>query len=753
MQCASRSCKKDTDLVERVYRVPPMRLITFSMVRNEADVIEAFVRHHTQWVDQMIIVMHRCRDGTEEILRALHKEGLPIEIRYYDAYSQDQHQVMTALLHEHAHVADWFLPLDADEFLLVPEGADPRTLLPDPSSDYVIKIPWRTYLPFQEDSGMLHPFERLQYRRKEECPVYFKVCIPRSLALEVGTTIDMGNHAVRSAAGNEVLFRRADLFLAHMPVRSERQLRTKVLGGWLSNLARSDCKKGEGFQWELLFERCMDPTPFVPGELQQHAYMYAQTTQDGEVELQFDPIVSSIPPLTIPALLADPMAILQEGFAQIEAHRKIRLPEMPVDGSIRSIDHLVSEVSRLVSVAEPDVVFFLISCFLLRPCAPDRRAVLASAYHLSSDLVPMAELLSQRRLPDGWQKPIDDVMDVLRRIDRSALASDALAQYGSEDAVPYLYERFLAVEDPALRNRSGAFYTPAPLAGFLAEGLHALLPDAGCPAGLADPTVRMIDPWAGTQVLLGAMIQKAIECDASPEGLIGRCSAMELLPVAAHIGNLRIAFLLRPQHPCDPCTLVGNSLTDPDALTCLDVGDAPLALCSSPPFNQFSQTTLPHDSPQERIYARYCGGRTGADIPHALRDDYVQSLALAHAALMRAGSGVAALILRSTWLHSEACHDLRRALEEDFEELYILNLHGDAKGRLQAPGGRDENVFDMFYDVGVCILFLVLAPGHPRGMLYADLFGDRSMKYDVLETLPFHALPWKHVVSLDRRPL
>ena len=54
-----------------------MQLTGVTMVRDEADLIEAFVCHNLQVLDRMFVVDHRSRDGTREILRALVAEGFP----------------------------------------------------------------------------------------------------------------------------------------------------------------------------------------------------------------------------------------------------------------------------------------------------------------------------------------------------------------------------------------------------------------------------------------------------------------------------------------------------------------------------------------------------------------------------------------------------------------------------------------------------------------------------------------------------
>ena len=55
-----------------------MRLLGAAHVRNEADIVEAFVRHNLVLLDGIAIVDHASVDATPDILRALKDEGLPI---------------------------------------------------------------------------------------------------------------------------------------------------------------------------------------------------------------------------------------------------------------------------------------------------------------------------------------------------------------------------------------------------------------------------------------------------------------------------------------------------------------------------------------------------------------------------------------------------------------------------------------------------------------------------------------------------
>src|SRR3954470_8878543 len=92
------------------------------MVRNEADVVEAFVRHHASRLDALYVVDHRSEDGTREILAALAGEGLRITVAHDEHVAQRQSAIITALARRaFAEGADAVLPLDADEFVKWPE--------------------------------------------------------------------------------------------------------------------------------------------------------------------------------------------------------------------------------------------------------------------------------------------------------------------------------------------------------------------------------------------------------------------------------------------------------------------------------------------------------------------------------------------------------------------------------------------------------------------------------------------------------
>jgi predicted helicase len=75
-----------------------------------------------------------------------------------------------------------------------------------------------------------------------------------------------------------------------------------------------------------------------------------------------------------------------------------------------------------------------------------------------------------------------------------------------------LVENFLNETDPQLKKSSGIFFTPYPVVSFIVRSIHAILKEKlGKPLGLADETVKILDPAAGTGVFLIAAARLAID--------------------------------------------------------------------------------------------------------------------------------------------------------------------------------------------------------------------------------------------------
>ena len=82
---------------------------------------------------------------------------------------------------------------------------------------------------------------------------------------------------------------------------------------------------------------------------------------------------------------------------------------------------------------------------------------------------------------------------------------------------------------------------------------------------------------------------------------------------------------------------------------------------------------------------------------------------------------------------------------KSFNEIYILNLHGNAKRQEIAPdGGKDENVFDITQGTTISI-FVKAMQQNGCGVYYADVWGNRKSKYALLAESSAEAFEWQEI--------
>jgi hypothetical protein len=305
------------------------------MVRNEADVIEAFVRHHVEALDELIVVDHRSSDGTAELLAALSAEGLPLSVRQEDSLAHRQDVILTALMREAARTrgADWVIPLDADEFLVADEG-DPREALAALAPDRAWAVDLRYYVPCPDDPPEDNVLRRIRHRLAVAGTFWTrKVIVPGALARGGRRSLSQGSHTlVDVGTGRWVPASFTDkLALAHYPVRSERQLAGKVLSGWPAHVARPDRPRSGAFQWKRIFGSTVSGQ-LTAERLQAMAIEYPvrEPNGSGRAELRYDPVQTEVelryrvPPEPAPlAVLAETAVGLAEELrdAQLGAAR------------------------------------------------------------------------------------------------------------------------------------------------------------------------------------------------------------------------------------------------------------------------------------------------------------------------------------------------------------------------------------------------------------------------------------------------
>ncbi|GAA8269726.1 DNA methyltransferase [Helicobacter pylori] len=128
--------------------------------------------------------------------------------------------------------------------------------------------------------------------------------------------------------------------------------------------------------------------------------------------------------------------------------------------------------------------------------------------------------------------------------------------------------------------------------------------------------------------------------------------------------------------------------------------------------------------------------------PKWLLDDYVKFMRFAQNKIESLGHGLFGFISNNGFLDNPTFRGLRRSLLECYDELYILNLHGNARKKEETPQGtQDENVFNIMQ--GVSINLFVKNPQVVRQKIhYYDVYGQRAEKYAFLAQYDINSIEW-----------
>ena len=129
-----------------------------------------------------------------------------------------------------------------------------------------------------------------------------------------------------------------------------------------------------------------------------------------------------------------------------------------------------------------------------------------------------------------------------------------------------------------------------------------------------------------------------------------------------------------------------------------------------------------------------------------LSDDYVKFIRFGQHRIQQTDAGILAFITNHSYLDGPTFRGMRLSLMETFTNIYLLDLHGNAKKKERAPdGGADENVFDI--QQGVSIAIFVKEPGEsgPAKVHHADLYGTREAKYDELSASDVSTTEWSEL--------
>lgn len=314
-----------------------------------------------------------------------------------------------------------------------------------------------------------------------------------------------------------------------------------------------------------------------------------------------------------------------------------------------------------------------------------------------------------------------------------AKASGLRNEEERQEFLRHLYTNFFSVAFKETTDELGIAYTPVPLVSFIVKFVNYLT-QKHFGKSLDDEGVVILEPFAG----MGTFISLAIE-NMDTQKLEEKLQRKEiwaneilLLPYMAMVKNIESTIARKTgKHLPFETALWTDSFSLMEKLYEKQSPKLPMiipekfkellnaqlkakvnVLISNPPWRarrkneNVGRRNVEYVNLRKKIeqtYAHYAK-RLGVSLVNSLYDTYIQALRMASD---RIEEGVIGFVLNNGWLHGLSGRGIRKALSEEFTEVYVYDLKGDAKVGGEEQKRQGENVFGNQSSVGVCLLFLV----------------------------------------------
>ena len=311
---------------------------------------------------------------------------------------------------------------------------------------------------------------------------------------------------------------------------------------------------------------------------------------------------------------------------------------------------------------------------------------------------------------------------------------------GKQALVVRLYDTFFATAFKKTVDKLGIVYTPVEIVDFILRSADEVLRDH-FGQGLTDEDVHILDGFVGTGTFITRLLQLGL---IEPKDLIRKyreeLHANEILLLAYYIAavNIETTFQDAVREHLDPAagyepfpglilTDTFQSWEDGDTLdTTVFVANSerleklkalPIqVIVGNPPYssgqdsandNNANESYPTLDAAIRDTYA----ARSTATLKNSLYDSYIR--AIKWASLRIKDRGVVAFVTNGGWLDSNTADGTRLTLAEEFSDIHILNLRGNARTAGEARQKEGGTVFGGGSRATVAITILVKDPTRP----------------------------------------
>ena len=410
------------------------------------------------------------------------------------------------------------------------------------------------------------------------------------------------------------------------------------------------------------------------------------------------------------------------------------------------------------AVSEADVREMLLQHILTQDIF--QRVFAEVQYHSENNIARQLSALERTFFTgDVRRQAIDRLRAYYGAIGRAA---DEIAEYAEKQRfLKAVYEDFYKAYNPAAADRLGVVYTPNEVVDFIIRGAdHLLQKHFG--RSLADENVQILDPATGTGTFVTSLIDY-LPADRLEYKYLNEIHANEVAILPYYIANLNIEYSYKERtgkylgfpNLCFVDTLdnmdwqqagaTGGAVQRQGALFNLggmseenwlrvqEQNDKTISvIIGNPPYNANQQNENDNNKNREypaidrRISETYVAASTAQKTKQY--DMYKRFIRWASDRL--ADDGIVAFVSNSAFLNARQDDGFRKVVAEEFNELWVLDLKGNARTSGERRRQEGGNVFDDKIRVGIAIYFLVRRAGHEGFKVYYDAVGDYARSFE-----------------------
>jgi len=378
---------------------------------------------------------------------------------------------------------------------------------------------------------------------------------------------------------------------------------------------------------------------------------------------------------------------------------------------------------------------------------------------------------------------VDDLVTLLENSQMDLILHDFAKKLNRKDPVVHFYETFLAEYDPKLKKTRGVYYTPDEVVSYIVRSVDILLKEKfDLKRGLADDSkikgtdlhkLLILDPAVGTGTFLFEVIdqihdkfktQKGAWSGYVKDNLLPRLFGFELMMAPYAVCHMKLGLqLAETGYDFSSDERLGVYLTNTleeaeetsknlfaqylsqEARAANKVKkDLPImVVLGNPPYSVSSQNQGEYIDRLMELYKKAVRGERNIQ---PLSDDYIKFIRFAHWRIEQTGAGIVAMITNHTFLSGLIHRGMREELLKSFDEIYVLDLHGNAlTGLISSEGQEDQNVFDIRQGVSISVFVKTSQNKGQAQVKYAELWDRRNEKYKYLLKNNLNTTAWQKV--------